>query len=58
MSEIAGYRIKVETDPGLFRKNDIQYLVGSNRKLRALTGFVPHKSMPETLRNMYAQETC
>ena len=53
MNAIAGYNIEVASDPSLFRKNDIARLVGSNRKLRALTGFAPNVPIQQTLRRMY-----
>jgi len=53
MGAIASYRIDVETDPSLFRENDIKRLVGSDRKLRALVGFAPGKPIQETLQRMY-----
>ena len=53
MNRIAGYEIKVEVQPDLLRKNDITRLVGSNRKLQQLIGFVPSISIRETLRRMY-----
>ena len=53
MGAIASYRIDVETDPALFRENDIKRLVGSDRKLRALVGFAPGKPIQETLQRMY-----
>ena len=53
MNAIAGYTIEVEADASLFRRNDIARLVGSNRKLRELTGFVPSTPIEQTLRRMY-----
>ncbi len=53
MNAIAGYAMEVEVDSSLFRRNDIARLVGSNRKLRELTGFAPGKPIQETLRRMY-----
>jgi nucleoside-diphosphate-sugar epimerase len=54
MNAIAGYTMEVESDPSLFRRNDLPRLRGSNRKLKELTGFVPSKPIQETLRRMYA----
>jgi nucleoside-diphosphate-sugar epimerase len=54
MNRIAGYEIKVETQPALLRKNDINRLVGNNQKLRRLTGFAPSTGIRETLLKMYA----
>lgn len=53
MNNIAGYEIKVELQPELVRKNDINRLVGSNQKLKKITGLVPATPMPEILRRMY-----
>jgi len=53
MNTIAGYKMQVEADPALFRENDIKVLVGSNRKLFDLTGFVPSRPIQETVRRMY-----
>jgi GDP-6-deoxy-D-talose 4-dehydrogenase len=53
MNAIAGYSLEVEADPSLFRQNDIARLVGSNRKLRELTGFAPSIPIQQTLRRMY-----
>jgi GDP-6-deoxy-D-talose 4-dehydrogenase len=55
MNTIAGYEITVETQQQLLRKNDISRLVGSNRKLRNLTGFVPSTPIQQTLQRMYAK---
>jgi nucleoside-diphosphate-sugar epimerase len=57
MNNIAGYTMKVEADPSLFRRTDLPRLAGSNQKLRQLTGFSPSKSIRETLRRMYAGDT-
>ncbi len=54
LSEIAGYRMEVVVDPDFVRSTDVLRLVGSNEKLRALTGFAPSRPFPETLRRMYA----
>ncbi len=54
MNRIARYEIKVETQRELLRTNDINRLVGSNRKLRTLTGFTPATPIQQTLQRMYA----
>jgi len=54
MDNLAGYEIKVEIQKHLLRKNDISRLVGSNQKLRRLTGFVPSQPLRQTLERMYA----
>ncbi len=54
MNRIAGYEIKVEVQPELVRKNDIRRLVGSNQKLKSLTGFAPATPIRDILKRMYA----
>ena len=54
MNSIAGYEIKIESQADLVRRNDISRLLGSNQKLRQLTGFAPSTPIRETLRKMYA----
>jgi nucleoside-diphosphate-sugar epimerase len=53
MNKIAGYEINVEVQQDLLRKNDIKRLIGSNQKLRSLTGFAPSIPIRETLQRMY-----
>lgn len=52
LSEIAGYKIRVEIDPDLVRPADIPKLRGSSEKLARLTGFRPQRPFVETLRRM------
>jgi nucleoside-diphosphate-sugar epimerase len=54
MAEIAGYAIEVRVNPAFVRANEVKRLVGSNARLRALTGFTPSIPLEETLRWMYA----
>jgi nucleoside-diphosphate-sugar epimerase len=54
MTNIAGYRIEVRVNPAFVRANEVKRLVGSNTRLRALTGFVPSIPLEETLRWMYS----
>lgn len=54
MANIAGYRIEVRVNPAFVRANEVKRLVGSNARLRALTGFVPSIPLEETLRWMYS----
>jgi nucleoside-diphosphate-sugar epimerase len=54
MARIAGYEIEVRVNPAFVRGNEIKRLVGSNARLRALTGFAPSIPFEETLRWMYA----
>ncbi|TFW35774.1 GDP-mannose 4,6-dehydratase [Massilia horti] len=53
MSDIAGYRIQVCVNPAFVRSNEVQSLVGSNAKLRALIGAPEQPPLVETLRWMY-----
>lgn len=54
MADIAGYAIEVRVNPAFVRANEVRRLVGSNARLRALTGFAPSIPLEETLRWMYA----
>jgi nucleoside-diphosphate-sugar epimerase len=56
MKEIAGYEIHVQQDQELMRSSEISRLVGSNRKLLQLTGFVPCTFIQKTLKRMYAEQ--
>lgn len=53
LSEIAGYEIKIETNPDFVRENEIKRLVGSDEKLRAAIGESERTSIKETLNWMY-----
>ena len=53
MTDIAGYRIKVNVNPAFVRANEVKKLVGSRSKLDTLLGHTPITSLPETLRWMY-----
>ena len=53
MARIAGYAIEVRVNPAFVRANEVKRLVGSNARLRALTGFAPSISLEATLRWMY-----
>ena len=53
MAGIAGYAIEVRVNPAFVRANEVKRLVGSNARLRALTGFAPSIPLEETLRWMY-----
>jgi nucleoside-diphosphate-sugar epimerase len=52
MAGIAGYEIEVRVNPAFVRANEIKLLVGSNARLRELTGFAPSIPLEETLRWM------
>lgn len=53
MAEIAGYRIKVHTDPMLQRRHEVRRLRGSDAKLRACIGERQVAELADTLRTMY-----
>jgi nucleoside-diphosphate-sugar epimerase len=53
VSEIAGYRIKVEVNPAFVRANDVLTLTGSNDKLAAVIGPIAPPPLFDTLRWMY-----
>jgi nucleoside-diphosphate-sugar epimerase len=55
MAKIAGYTIEVRVNPAFVRANEVQRLVGSNARLRALTGVAPSIPLEDTLRWMYSQ---
>lgn len=55
LTEIAGYTIEVRVNPEFVRTNEVKRLVGTNARLRALTGFVPTIPLADTLRWMYSQ---
>ncbi len=52
LQEIAGYKIEVVQNPAFMRANEIKILVGSNSKLKQLTGFAPAGNMRAILRDM------
>ncbi len=54
MAGIAGYAIEVRVNPAFVRSNEVKRLVGSNARLRELTGFAPSIPLAETLRWMYS----
>lgn len=53
MADIAGYDITIEVNPAFVRKDEIQNLTGSTKKLYTLIGNIQHKSFRETLKDMY-----
>ncbi|MGN6789818.1 MAG: NAD-dependent epimerase/dehydratase family protein [Rhodanobacteraceae bacterium] len=53
MAPIAGYAIEVRVNPSFVRANEVKRLVGSNARLRQLTGFAPAIPLEETLHWMY-----
>jgi len=52
-NDIAGYKIEVEVNPAYVRKDEIQRLTGSSKKLFDLIGEVKQKEFKETLRDMF-----
>ncbi|HEX5352570.1 MAG TPA: NAD-dependent epimerase/dehydratase family protein [Rhodanobacteraceae bacterium] len=56
MARIAGYTIEVRINPAFVRANEVKRLVGSNARLRDLTGFAPSIALEETLRWMYGAD--
>jgi len=52
VSEIAGYRIKVEVNPAFVRTNDVLTLTGSNAKLAGVIGPIEAPPLFDTLRWM------
>jgi len=53
MSDIAGYKIKVEINPKFVRKDEIKTLKGSPKKLFSLIGEVKQRDFRETLKDMF-----
>lgn len=53
MAGIAGYKIGVHVNPDFVRANEVKRLVGSNARLRGLTGHAATIPLEETLRWMY-----
>jgi GDP-4-dehydro-6-deoxy-D-mannose reductase len=51
---IAHVPVEVREDPERMRPSDLPILVGYASKLRAATGWEPHRSLAETLRDVYA----
>jgi nucleoside-diphosphate-sugar epimerase len=54
MARIAGYGIEVHINPAFVRANEVKRLVGSNGRLREITGLAPSIRLEDTLRWMYA----
>lgn len=54
LEKIAGYQMRIETDETLLRAHEVQYLVGSSRKLEKLIKIPQRPTLPETLAWMYA----
>lgn len=56
MCRIAGYQIKVDTNPAFVRQNEVHRLVGSTEKLRHLLHELPARPLPDTLQWMFGAE--
>ena len=56
VSELAGYRIKVEVNPAFVRANDVLTLTGSNAKLASVIGPIDAPPLFDTLRWMVQGE--
>jgi nucleoside-diphosphate-sugar epimerase len=54
MARIAGYGIEVHINPAFVRANEVKRLVGSNGRLREITGLAPSIRLEDTLRWMHA----
>jgi nucleoside-diphosphate-sugar epimerase len=53
MQNISHHTIKVEVNPEFVRKNEIEILTGSSKKLYTLIGHIKQKSIENTLQDMY-----
>jgi GDP-4-dehydro-6-deoxy-D-mannose reductase len=49
---LAGVDAKLQTDPALVRPSDVPALVGSTRKLRSATGWIPRHSLDTILEEL------
>jgi nucleoside-diphosphate-sugar epimerase len=53
MTEIAGYKIKIHSNPAFVRSNEIHHLTGDNSKLKKMLAFSPKFTLPQTLQDIY-----
>ncbi len=53
MDKIAGYSIDVTVNPKFIRKDEIESLTGSPKKLFSIVGEVSQKDFKETLKDMF-----
>jgi GDP-D-mannose dehydratase len=53
---MVGVRVEPELDPALARASDIPHLVGDPTKLRRATGWMPARSLEQTLRGLVDAE--
>jgi GDP-4-dehydro-6-deoxy-D-mannose reductase len=49
---VIGYRVILEPDPELARRNDLAFLVGDSTRLSEDTGWAPRYSLDQTLRDL------
>jgi GDP-4-dehydro-6-deoxy-D-mannose reductase len=52
LCELVGYRALPEPHPSLMRVGDIPYLVGDGSKIRAATGWIPLRTLEQTLQEV------
>ena len=57
LAALVGAQVEPVPDPALVRTADIPYLVGNAAKLAAATGWSPHISLDQTLRDLTHAET-
>ena len=57
LAALIGVQVEPVPDPALVRTADIPYLVGNAAKLAAATGWSPHISLDQTLRDLTHAET-
>jgi GDP-6-deoxy-D-talose 4-dehydrogenase len=53
LNTLAGYEIKIETNPKFVRKNEISKLQGDNTLLKSLINFEEFVPIQQTIKNMY-----
>jgi GDP-4-dehydro-6-deoxy-D-mannose reductase len=56
LAGMVGVRVEPELDPALARASDIPHLVGDPTKLRRATGWMPARSLEQTLRGLVDAE--
>lgn len=57
LADLVGVRVDPVPDPALIRSSDIPYLVGDGSKLRNATGWLPHITLDQTLRELVDAQT-
>lgn len=53
MNKITNYEIEVKVNKDLIRKDEIKVLIGSNKKLQNIIGFVDNRDFFDTLKEMF-----